>query len=105
MSAYEPKPAFLAARTLTTMLGGFRFQQRLNAGSADDYVLAFVRGDERRIVAWTTSSTRRRLTIPAATGQFSITTMAGADAGRIHSNQDALTIDVGTTPIFLAPSR
>jgi hypothetical protein len=104
-SAYEPKPAFLAAKTLTTMLGGFRFQQRLNAGGPDDYVLAFVRGDERRIVAWTTSPTRRRLTIPAVTGQFSITTMGGAGSGRINSNQDSLTIDVGITPVYLVPSR
>jgi hypothetical protein len=104
-SAYEPKPAFLAARTLTTILGGFRFQERLNVGGSDDYVLAFVRGDERRIVAWTTSPGLRRLTIPAATGEFSITTMLGAGAGRIRSNQDALTIDVGTTPVYLVVSR
>jgi hypothetical protein len=103
-SAYEPKPAFLAAKTMTTMLGGFHFQQRLNAGSAEDYVLAFVRGDERRIVAWTTSPARRRLTIPV-TGQFSLTTMAGANGGSIRSSQDSLTIDVGTTPVYLVVSR
>jgi hypothetical protein len=104
-SAYEPKPAFLAAKTLTTMLGSFRFQQRLNAGGPDDYVLAFVRGDERRIVAWTASPPRRRLTIPAVTGQFSLTTMAGAEAGRISSNEGTLTIDVAASPVYLVALR
>jgi len=102
-SAYEPKPAFLAAKTLTTILGGFRFQQRLNVGSSDDYVLAFVRGDERRFVAWTVSPGARRLTIPDLSGQFSITTMVGTGAGRIGSKQGALAIDVSTNPLYLVP--
>lgn len=102
--SYEPKPAFIAAKTLMTVLKGFRFEQRLNVGGPEDYVLAFARGNERRIVAWTTSPSLRRLTIPSATGQFYITTMAGAGAGRAAANQGALTIDVAATPVYLVPS-
>jgi hypothetical protein len=63
---------------LTTMLKGFRFQQRLNAGGPEDYVLSFAKGDEVRIVAWTTSTAPRRLQIPQLSGQFSVTTMSEA---------------------------
>jgi hypothetical protein len=99
--AYEPKPSFLAAKTLTTMLKGFRFQQRLNVGGPDDYVLVFVSGDERRIVAWSASPTGRRLRIPDLSGQFSITAITGAVAGQISSTQNALMIDISGTPVYL----
>jgi hypothetical protein len=104
-SAYEPKRAFLAAKTLTTVLKGFRFQQRLDVGGPDDYVLVFVRGDESRIVAWTASPLPHRLTISRFSGQFSVTTMAGDNGGRIGSTQSAPTIDVSTAPVYLTPTR
>src|SRR5947208_13580537 len=95
---YEPKPAFLAARTLTTVLKGFRFQQRLNVGGPEDYVLLFVRGDETRIVAWTTSPTPRRLTASLFSGQFAVTTMSG---GNGSPAQNSSTIEVSNSPVYL----
>jgi hypothetical protein len=104
-SAYEPKRAFLAAKTLTTVLKGFRFQQRLDVGGPDDYVLVFVSGDESRIVAWTASPLPHRLTISRFPGQFSVTTMVGGNGGRIGSTQSAPTIDVSTAPVYLVPTK
>lgn len=98
---YEPKPAFLAAKMLTTMLNGFRFQQRLNVGGPDDYVLAFVRGNERRLVAWTTSAVPRRVTIEHFAGHFSITSMLGIKGVQRASTQDELTIDISASPVYL----
>ena len=103
-SAYEPKRAFLAAKTLTTVLKGFRFQQRLNAGGPDDYVLLFVKGDESRIVAWTASPAPHPLAIPHLSGQFSVTTMTGGNSGRAVATGDALTIDVSQSPVYLKPA-
>jgi hypothetical protein len=102
-SAFGPKPAFLAAKTLTTALKGFRFQQRLDVGGPDDYVLLFVRADERRIVAWTASPAGRRLRIPGLSGQFFITTINGAAGGQVTSTQNALTIDISGAPVYLVP--
>ena len=99
--AYEPKPAFLAARTLTTMLKGFRFQQRLNAGGPEDYVLSFVKSGELRIVAWTTSTAPRRVAIPQLSDEFSVTTMSGRDGGRVRATHDGLMIDLSTSPVYL----
>ncbi len=100
---YEPKPAFIAAQTLTTVLKGFRFAERLNVGSADDYVLAFSRGGERRFVVWTTSTTPHRLTIPNWNGGTSIKTMTGAAGGKISPANGALAIDVSPMPQYLLP--
>ncbi len=98
---YEPKPAFLAAKTLTTMLKGFRFQQRLDVGGPEDYVLSFMKDGERRFVAWTTSPTPHRLAIPQVSGEFSVTAMGGADRGRVRATQDALPIDISISPVYL----
>jgi polysaccharide biosynthesis protein PslG len=99
--APEPKPAFLAAKTLTTMLNGFRFQQRLNAGGPFDYVLTFVKGNERRIVVWTAAPAPHRLAIPYLSGRFSLTTMSGGTGGRAVAADDMLTIEVSQSPVYL----
>jgi hypothetical protein len=104
-SAYEPKPAYLAAKTLTNMLKGFRFQQRLNAGGPDDYVLAFVKQGERRLVAWTAAPTPHRIVIPNLSGQFSLTTMSGSNGGRSIATKDTLTIEVSGSPIYLVAAN
>jgi hypothetical protein len=100
-AVYEPKPAYLAAKTLTTMLRGFRFQQRLNAGGPEDYVLSFVKDDQLRIVAWTVSPTPHRLALPHLSGQFSVTTMNGGEGGRARATQAGLMIDVSISPLYL----
>ena len=46
------------------MLAGYHFQKRLAIGGADDYVMAFVKGDEIRLVAWTTAHQPHTVVIP-----------------------------------------
>jgi hypothetical protein len=50
---YDPKPAYNAARRLTSELVGYHFVRRLKAGGADDYVLEFARGKRRKLAYWT----------------------------------------------------
>ena len=52
---YSPKPAFLAAQTLTQTLGGYRFLKRIPLASPDDYLLLFEKGPHaQKLAAWTT---------------------------------------------------
>jgi hypothetical protein len=102
---YQPKPAYLAAKTLTNILGGFRFQERLDAGGPEDYVLAFERGDERRFVAWTTAPTPHRLNIPGLPGQYALITMSGAEGSRTLATRDALSMEVSTAPVYLVSAN
>jgi hypothetical protein len=50
----EPKPAYLAARTLTRELAGYRIVRRLDVGGERDFVL-LLRNDagRRKLAAWT----------------------------------------------------
>src|SRR5581483_4049324 len=98
---YEPKPAYLAAKTLTTQLRGYRFVERLNVGSDDDYVLVFGNGNDRRIVAWTASANSRRVILARVTGSFSIFKVTGQPGGIVPAKEESLFIDLDSSPIYL----
>jgi len=100
-SVYEPKPAFLAMKTLTTTLKGFRFERRLDVGNRDDYALLFSKGTERRIVAWTSSGIAHQLTLPDASGQFTVRKMMGIDDRRVTATSIGLTVEVSASPLYL----
>ena len=101
---YEPKPAYLAAKTLTNQLNGYRFVERMNIGSDNDYVLVFTNGSDRRMVAWTTSQTSRRVNVPA-TGRFTITNLKGENAGTLAADNGSLLIELSSVPIYLAATN
>ena len=102
---YEPKPAYRAARTFTEFFGGFVFQQRLAVGGADDYVLVFARGEDRRVAAWTTSSSTHRLNIslsnPTHQGEFRVIRHTGEGAGSASATPQGISIEVSTQPVYL----
>ncbi len=102
---YEPKPAYLAAKTLTTQLNGYRFAERLNIGGDDDYVLVFTNGSERRIVAWTTSSTPRRVNVSNVSGRFAATKMTGEQDAFLSAASGSLSIALSNSPIYLAAAN
>ena len=43
---YQPKPAYLAARTLTNILTGYRSEKQLSVAGKADYVMVFGKGTE-----------------------------------------------------------
>jgi hypothetical protein len=99
---YELKPAYRAAKTLSEYFSGYVFQQRLSAGGADDYVLVFAKGSDRRIAAWTTGSAHR-LNIPLSTftGEFRVVRHTGESAGTASAGPQGLSIEVSPQPVYL----
>jgi hypothetical protein len=101
----DPKAAYLAARTLTTVLKGFRFERRLEVGGPEDYALAFAKAGERRIVAWTVSPTPHRLLFPNLSGEFVVTTIDGVSGGRVAATNEGLRIDVSGSPRYFVAAN
>ena len=101
--AYDPKPAYSAAKTLVNVLNGYRFQERLKVGSADDYVLVFVKDSERRFVTWTTSQMAHHAMMNQMAGEYSVVMASGESAGSITPTNGALNIELGPTPKYLIP--
>ena len=52
---YQPKPAFLAMKTLTHQLQDYLPLGRISIGTVDDYVVPFVNKDQVILAAWNTA--------------------------------------------------
>jgi len=100
---YDPKPAYLAAKTLTTVLGGFRFNKRLAVGGADDYVLLFSKGDDVRLAVWSTNKELHDIIIPAGPGRFTATGHTGQALPALAAEKEGLKVTLTDAPQYLAP--
>ena len=102
---YDAKPAYLAARTLATVLAGRRFNKRLAVGSADDYVLLFsdARCDGVRLAAWTAAASPHAVVIPAGPGRFAVTGHTGDSLPALVADAAGLPVTLTDSPQYLAP--
>jgi hypothetical protein len=102
---YEPKPAYRAAMTLSEIFDGYAFEQRLAVGNAEDYVLVFARGGDRRIAAWTTSSSTHRVIIPQGmltpNGEIKVIRHTGESVGSVSATTQGVSVEVSTAPVYL----
>lgn len=99
---YEPKPAYLAARTLNETLKGYQFEKRLVVGSKDDYILVFAKGGDRTVAAWSNSTRKRRIIIPME-GAFALITHTSERGGTITTTGSGLSIEISSSPLYLTP--
>jgi len=52
---YQPKPAYIAMKTLISQLNGFMPIGRIGMGDMNDYVVVFRSGDQVKLAIWTTT--------------------------------------------------
>ncbi|HTV55766.1 MAG TPA: hypothetical protein VMI06_12735, partial [Terriglobia bacterium] len=102
---FAPKPAYLAARTLTHALGGYSFRARLQVGGPDDFVLLFTRGRLARLVAWTTSATPHEVRIRRSRGRFQVTELEGQKGHTLHAHRRGLAVTLSGAPQYLIPRK
>lgn len=98
---YDAKPAYLAVKTLSTFFSGYRFQQRLNLGNGDDYVLVFQKGSDLRYAAWTTTSGSHNVLIPLSARQYTLTEHTGREGKIVSADQKGLALTLTTAPLYL----
>jgi hypothetical protein len=101
---YDPKPAYLAMKTLTQQLGGFTFAKRMPLKDEQDWMLAFVKGDVPRLAVWTTSKTPHEITIAVPPTTFTVTTHTGGQT-RVTSDKDGLKLTVSDAVVYVVPDR
>lgn len=99
---YEPKPAYIAAKTLTTVLKGYVFSKEL-ALKDDEHVLLFAKGDQLRLAAWTSAGEPRKVLVPATPGRFRVTRHLGKDLPELVADDKGLTLMLTGDVQYLAP--
>jgi polysaccharide biosynthesis protein PslG len=102
---YDPKPAYRAGRTLTTLLEGFRFNKRLVVGGPNDYALLFSKGDTVRLVVWTTAPAPHPVSIPASPGRFSVVAHTGERLPDLMAGKGSLNVVATNAPQYLKPDK
>lgn len=108
---YDPKPAYLAAKTLTAQLAGFRFDKRLDlgkpedVGNPEDYVLVFVKNNERRLAAWTTAGAPRAVVLPEGAGKYRVTGHTGQPLRAVTADARGLQLTLTDAPQYLVPTK
>lgn len=101
---YDPKPAYLAAKTLTATFSGCEFDRRLHLEEVEDYALAFRRGGEVRLAVWSTAAAPHTVKIPGLSGKFSVLTHLGERRDAIEADQSGLQVTISDLPIYLIPA-
>ena len=102
---YTPKPAYIAAQTLSQTLNGFTFNKRLWTGRDADWVLLFTRNAEVRLACWTTDATAHEITLPASDGVFARVDYLGKKLAEVKAKQQKLTLDVSDGVQYLWPQK
>lgn len=103
---YEPKPAYIAAKTLIEQLRGFQFNKRLAVlYDLETYVLMFASQEKIKLVAWTQRREPGQAAVPVGPGEFNLTSHLGKPLGRFKSENTRLRIELGDAPIFIEPAE
>lgn len=97
---YDPKPAYLAARTFIGFFGEFGYAGRLETGRADEYLLWFRKGGEVRFAVWTTSEIPRKASLALPRGEYRMVRHTGEDVGKVVAGA-RLEITLTTAPLYL----
>lgn len=98
---YDPKAAYLAAKTLTSTLGGFHFDKRLDLPSPEDYALQFRSGDELRLAVWTTSPTPHLAKLPVTPGRYEAISHLGDSRKQVTATAGVFEFDINESPLYL----
>jgi hypothetical protein len=101
-SVFDPKPAYLAARTFTTFFSGYQFEKRLKTASDADYVLVFRKGSEHRVAAWTTASRPHLALIPLETGNYNGVSHIGKNLEPAAATSKGLSLNLTQAPVYLS---
>lgn len=113
---YDPKPAYIAAKTFTETFRGLRYNKRMMEVIAGDfggpgvdhdvYIFLFSNSDHSAVkfAIWTTAREAKAITIPWMPGKYEAISYLGEKLPVIV-NGDKLTLTVSDSPIYLTPEK
>ena len=102
---YDPKPAYLAAKTLTTTLAGYRFSKRLATGDQFSYAFLFQKDDQQRLAVWTTDGEPKKVNIPSRDSQFQRISHTGESRSPVSAKGGFLEVTVTDAPEYLVATE
>ena len=98
---YDPKPAYTAAKTLTSVLSGQTFVKQIATDDPADYVMLFSGERNRTLAVWTTSPQTRAIEIASDQGTFATIDYLGAAGEDVPVEDSLIRIQATDAPIYL----
>jgi len=98
---YQPKPAYVAAQTLTKTLFGYQLDRVIKQGEADEYVLEFRSNGRRAWAAWTTREPKKSL-LPLPAGRYTIISYLGTTSDAI-ADASGLSLELSQAVQYVVP--
>ena len=95
----KPKAAYLAAKTLTMTMAGYRMKERIDLGSDKDYAFKLVKDNAEAIALWTTGE-EHEVTLSLKTSGGTLVDMLGNKAN-VSSQTGELKIRAVQSPQYL----
>ena len=107
---YDPKPAYIAAKTFTETFRGFRYNKRIGVGppgilSDNVHVFLFDKGDEIRLACWTTAKEADFISIPCDSAKFKAVSHLGKKLPDIVAENGCLKFEISEGPVYLIPEK
>jgi hypothetical protein len=99
---YDPKPAYLAAKTLASQLQGYEFEKRIATERPEDYALLFRKGDDLRLAVWTTGEARD-VALPASEGEFEAVSHTGEQRDPLTARDGVVAVPATEAPMYITP--
>lgn len=99
------KPAYHAARTLSTMFRGFRFAEAIDRGLRGTYTLRFEKAGESLLVLWAANTMLSSFDVRIPAGTWQIVDIYGTPGATVEADGGVSTITLTEKPIYLRPIR
>lgn len=99
------KPAYRAARTLTTNLADYQFIKRIAIGRDDDYAQLFSNDSKHIVACWTASDEARNIRLPAGNTNCRTRDHLGENEGTVSTHDGFLSITLNAAPRYLIFDR
>ncbi len=101
----EPKPAYVAIRTLTHQLGGFRIVKREALPSKEDYLLLCINSTTgaKKLAGWTTGKPHVIQVAVQLKGTRTFSGVTSMDKSlQLHEISGRMDIELGPAPVYVA---
>lgn len=100
---FQLKASYRAIKTLTQILGEYRFKKKLSLKETRLYFLEFEKDRTTRYAIWSSSPLQKQIQLPLPEGEYVIYDFLGQTKRTVKSSKRGMTIKLQDAPQYIVP--